>query len=161
MLEGNLEPFLPVCCCLNILVPSAVFARLRTSAQFMLTCAIPTPSHLKGSYGNPTSETPGLDQMAADGAKLLQYYSGASICTPSRGSLMTGRNFVRACDGAMVRGCDGACVRWRVCMCVLTEATKVGLIYYASYKYIYIYTHTHTHIYSLIKGAYWALSWSF
>jgi len=48
-----------------------------------------------GSYGNPTSETPGLDQMAADGAKLLQYYSGASICTPSRGSLMTGRNFVR------------------------------------------------------------------
>jgi arylsulfatase A-like enzyme len=33
--------------------------------------------------------------QAADGAKLLQYYSAASICSPSRGSLMTGRNFVR------------------------------------------------------------------
>ena len=61
-----------------------------------------------GAYGNPTSETPGLDQMAADGAKLLQYYSAASICTPSRGSLMTGRNFVsshKACCGD---------VRWHV-----------------------------------------------
>ena len=48
-----------------------------------------------GSFGNPTSETPALDAMAADGAKLVQYYSAASICSPSRGSLMTGRNFVR------------------------------------------------------------------
>ena len=48
-----------------------------------------------GCFGNPTSETPALDAMAATGAKLVQYYSAASICSPSRGSLMTGRNFVR------------------------------------------------------------------
>lgn len=48
-----------------------------------------------GSFGNPTSVTPALDKMAADGAKLAQYYSAASICSPSRGALMTGRNFVR------------------------------------------------------------------
>lgn len=48
-----------------------------------------------GCFGNPTSETPYLDAMAAEGAKLVQYYSAASICSPSRGALMTGRNFVR------------------------------------------------------------------
>ena len=41
-----------------------------------------------GCFGNPTSETPALDAMAADGAKLVQYYSAASICSPSRGALM-------------------------------------------------------------------------
>ena len=43
-----------------------------------------------GAFGNPTSETPALDTMAADGAKLVQYYSAACICSPSRGALMTG-----------------------------------------------------------------------
>ena len=38
-----------------------------------------------GAFGNPTSGTPHLDQMAMDGAKLVQYYSAASICSPSRG----------------------------------------------------------------------------
>lgn len=48
-----------------------------------------------GSFGNPTSETPALDTMAVDGAKLVQYYSAACICSPSRGALMTGRTFGR------------------------------------------------------------------
>ena len=48
-----------------------------------------------GCFGNPTSSTPALDAMAAQGARLQQYLSAASICSPSRGGLMTGRNFVR------------------------------------------------------------------
>lgn len=48
-----------------------------------------------GCYGNPTSMTPALDAMARTGAKMSQYYSAASICSPSRASLMSGRNFVR------------------------------------------------------------------
>ena len=48
-----------------------------------------------GAFGAPTSVTPALDAMAAEGAKLTQYYSAASICSPSRGSLMTGRSFSR------------------------------------------------------------------
>ena len=48
-----------------------------------------------GAFGNPTSSTPHLDRMAAEGAKLVQYYSAASICSPSRASLMTGRTFGR------------------------------------------------------------------
>ena len=48
-----------------------------------------------GAFGNPTAATPALDRMAANGAKLVQYYSAASICSPSRASLMTGRTFGR------------------------------------------------------------------
>eukprot|EP00051_Salpingoeca_urceolata_P016215 m.214159 g.214159 ORF g.214159 m.214159 type:complete len:637 (+) comp18617_c0_seq7:1578-3488(+) len=47
------------------------------------------------SFGHPTSRTPAIDSLAHTGAKLVQYYSAAAICSPSRGSLMTGRLFPR------------------------------------------------------------------
>eukprot|EP01043_Picozoa_sp_COSAG02_P009357 COSAG02_NODE_316_length_24889_cov_9.418556_5_plen_472_part_00 len=46
-------------------------------------------------FGHPTARTPNLDRMAAEGAKLVQYLSAANICSPSRGSLMTGRLYGR------------------------------------------------------------------
>ena len=42
-------------------------------------------------FGHPTIATPHLDQMAAEGMKLTQFYSAAPVCTPSRAALMTGR----------------------------------------------------------------------
>ncbi len=48
-----------------------------------------------GIFGNPTIKTPNLDQMAAEGVKLTQFYVAASICTPSRAGLMTGRLPIR------------------------------------------------------------------
>jgi arylsulfatase A-like enzyme len=39
--------------------------------------------------------TPNLDTLATEGAKLMQYYVAADICSPSRASLMTGRLFPR------------------------------------------------------------------
>ena len=44
-----------------------------------------------GSYGHPVLRTPNLDQLAAEGQRWTSFYATAPVCTPSRGSLMTGR----------------------------------------------------------------------
>ena len=48
-----------------------------------------------GCYGHPTIRTPRLDQMAHEGMRLTQFYVGASVSTPSRGALLTGRMPIR------------------------------------------------------------------
>jgi hypothetical protein len=49
-----------------------------------------------GSFGSPNIKTPALDLMAREGLRLTQFYVSASICTPSRASLLTGRLAVRS-----------------------------------------------------------------
>ena len=49
-----------------------------------------------GVFGNPTISTPNLDKMAYEGQKWTQFYSAASVCTPSRAALLTGRLPVRS-----------------------------------------------------------------
>ena len=41
-------------------------------------------------FGHPEIDTPVLDQLASDGIRLTSFYSGASVCTPSRMALLTG-----------------------------------------------------------------------
>jgi arylsulfatase A len=41
-------------------------------------------------FGHPEIQTPVLDQLARDGIRLTSFYSGASVCTPSRMALLTG-----------------------------------------------------------------------
>ncbi len=42
-----------------------------------------------GAFGSKLNRTPHLDQMAADGMKLMSHYA-APVCSPSRAALMTG-----------------------------------------------------------------------
>lgn len=44
-----------------------------------------------GCYGNRAVRTPRIDQFAREGARCTDFYVVASSCTPSRGSLLTGR----------------------------------------------------------------------
>ena len=44
-----------------------------------------------GSFGATAIKTPRMDALAAAGVRLTDYYSPASVCSPSRAGLLTGR----------------------------------------------------------------------
>ena len=43
-----------------------------------------------GCYGSRQIKTPNIDQMAAEGVRFTQAYSGCTVCAPARSVLMTG-----------------------------------------------------------------------
>jgi arylsulfatase A-like enzyme len=45
-----------------------------------------------GANGGKMIKTPNIDQLAVDGIRFTQAYSGNTVCSPSRVSLMTGRD---------------------------------------------------------------------
>ncbi len=49
-----------------------------------------------GVFGHPTIKTPNLDAMAHEGQKWTNFYSAASVCTPSRAGILTGRLPIRS-----------------------------------------------------------------
>ncbi|PKK25485.1 arylsulfatase G, partial [Columba livia] len=48
-----------------------------------------------GANWAETTETPHLDELAAEGTRFVDFHSAASTCSPSRASLLTGRLGVR------------------------------------------------------------------
>lgn len=46
-------------------------------------------------FGSPTTKTPNLDRMALEGQKWSSFYVSASVSSPSRAGLLTGRLGVR------------------------------------------------------------------
>ena len=47
-----------------------------------------------GCYGGPV-KTPALDALAAQGVRFTDFHAGASVCSPSRATLLTGRHHMR------------------------------------------------------------------
>lgn len=45
-----------------------------------------------GCYGQKSIQTPHLDRMAAEGIRFTDFYSGSTVCAPSRCTLMTGHH---------------------------------------------------------------------
>ncbi|WP_367913854.1 arylsulfatase [Leadbetterella sp. DM7] len=45
-----------------------------------------------GTYGQKIIQTPNIDRLAAGGLKFTQFYSGTSVCAPSRSALLTGQH---------------------------------------------------------------------
>ncbi|MGH9341237.1 MAG: sulfatase family protein [Acidobacteriota bacterium] len=45
-----------------------------------------------GYNGHPYLQTPVLDEMAATGLRLDRFYAAAPVCSPTRGSVLTGRH---------------------------------------------------------------------
>ena len=42
------------------------------------------------AYGQGKFQTPGIDRLAKEGIRFTSYYSGSTVCAPSRAALMTG-----------------------------------------------------------------------
>ncbi len=47
-----------------------------------------------GCYGGPV-RTPVLDSLAARGVRFTDFHAGAAVCSPSRATLLTGRQHLR------------------------------------------------------------------
>ena len=41
-------------------------------------------------YGSEVNRTPHLDDLAARGVRFTDFYMASSVCTPSRGAMLTG-----------------------------------------------------------------------
>jgi len=49
-----------------------------------------------GVYGQKKIKTPNIDQLAREGMRFTQFYSGQNVCAPSRCSLLTGKHMGHA-----------------------------------------------------------------
>lgn len=75
------------------LLPQALAGEQRTAPGHIVLCiADDLGWHETGYNGHKLLRTPHLDAMAARGVRFDRFYSAAAMCTPTRGSVMTGRN---------------------------------------------------------------------
>ena len=77
---------------LIILLCGHALAGKAASPNFILCMADDLGWGDTGFNGHPAIMTPNLDKMAGAGVRLSRFYAGAPVCSPTRGSCLTGRN---------------------------------------------------------------------
>ena len=95
----NIKMFLPILIfsiLFSITFPSALFSQENIGPNFIIIFADDLGYGDLSVYGHPTIQTPNLDRMAHEGQKWTNFYVAASVCTPSRAALLTGRLTVRS-----------------------------------------------------------------
>ena len=72
---------------------SAIAARAQTRKPNVILCMADDQGWGDVGYnGHPYLKTPNLDAMAAAGLRFDRFYAGAPVCSPTRGSALTGRH---------------------------------------------------------------------
>jgi arylsulfatase A-like enzyme len=82
--------------CLQTAMVSTVVAAAEPPPNIIIIFADDLGYGDLGCYGHPSIRTPNLDRMAAEGLRFTDFYAAASVCTPSRAALLTGRLPVRS-----------------------------------------------------------------
>lgn len=79
-----------IACGFVLLLQAAPVSSGNPSPNVVLIMADDLGYHDLSCYGHSSIRTPVLDQLANDGIRLTSFYSGATVCTPSRMALLTG-----------------------------------------------------------------------
>ncbi len=82
---------LAVCCLIVVLNSAARSADSVLKPNIVLILADDLGWTDLACYGSKLYETPNIDQLARDGMKFTQNYSGCTVCSPTRASLLTGK----------------------------------------------------------------------
>lgn len=81
--------------CLMIFLSQGVFAQNK-KPNVIIILSDDQGSVDLGAYGAKDLKTKNLDELAAGGIRFTQFYAAASVCSPSRAALLTGKTNLRA-----------------------------------------------------------------
>ncbi len=88
----RLTNLLPVLLIVSGLMPLAGAEAPAAKPNFILVMSDDQGWGDVGYNGHPLLKTPHLDEMAREGVRLDRFYAAAPVCSPTRGSCMTGRH---------------------------------------------------------------------
>lgn len=81
----------------TILIPSVAKSKAQSTKPNIIVILTDDQGSLDmNCYGSKDLYTPHMDRLAKEGTRFTQFYSAASVCSPSRAALLTGKTNLRA-----------------------------------------------------------------